>query len=185
VHSSAVWHSYGIVNPIQNDHVRGEFPVQHPGPLVGAGGVVSVGGSVNLHSSGSFVSIHEHTPADSHSSPLSKLLQNEKVIGEYPVQHPSSYTGAGVTGDGVGSVITTGDPVGHGVIVGGVGVGASVGSGVGGVHSGASGSPAIHEHSDASMHINTSSMPLQNDHVRGELPVQHPTGSGVGAGGNV
>jgi hypothetical protein len=170
---------------MQYDHVRGEFPVQHPGPFVGAGGVVSVGGSVNSHSSGSSVSIHEHTPADSHSSPVAKSLQNEKVLGEYPVQHPSSYTGAGVLGDGVGSVITTGDPVGHGVIVGGVGVGASVGSGVGGVHSGESGSPTIHEHSAALIHTISTSMLPQYDHVRGELPAQHPSPEGVGAGGNV
>jgi len=75
VHSSAVWHRYGIVMSIQNDQVRGEFPVQHPGPLVGAGGIVADGGSVKMQSSGSSVGIHEHTPPRSHSSPVSKSLQ--------------------------------------------------------------------------------------------------------------
>jgi len=107
VHSSAVWHWYAIVIPTQYDQVRGEFPVQHPGPLVGAGGIVKDGGSVKMQSSGSSVAIHEHTPPRSHSSPVSKPLQNEYVRGEYPVQHPSSYTGAGVVvvlvvGGGVG-----------------------------------------------------------------------------------
>jgi len=75
--------------PEQNDQVRGEFPVQQPtGSKVGAGGAVVVVGG--WHSSGSLVEIHEHTPADSQSSPLSKALQNENVRGEYPVQHPSA-----------------------------------------------------------------------------------------------
>jgi hypothetical protein len=84
--------------PPQNDHVRGEFPAQHPTESnVGAGGIVVCGGSVGgSHSSGSAVGIHEHTPADSQSAPVSKSLQNENVLGEYPVQHPSStYVGAG------------------------------------------------------------------------------------------
>ena len=76
--------------------------MQHPGPLVGAGGIVADGGSVKMQSSGSSVAIHEHTPAFSHFSPVSKSLQKVYVFGEYPVQHPSSYTGAGVVGVGVG-----------------------------------------------------------------------------------
>jgi hypothetical protein len=81
----------------QYDQVRGEFPAQHPYELkVGAGGAVVVGGSVNVQSSSSPPSIHEHTPADSQSSPLSKSLQNEKVLAEYPVQQPSvEWVGAG------------------------------------------------------------------------------------------
>jgi hypothetical protein len=46
-------------------------------------------------------SIHEHTPAVSHSAPVAKPLQNEEVWAEYPVQHPSPCTGAGVAGAGV------------------------------------------------------------------------------------
>ena len=98
----------------QYDQVRGEFPVQHPGvPYVGDGGGVYDGGSVGgVQSSGSSVSIQEHTPAISQSSPFVNELQNENVRGEYPVQHPSfEYVGDGVVGD----------PVGHAVAVGGAG----------------------------------------------------------------
>jgi hypothetical protein len=64
----------------QKVHVRGEFPAQHPlGLKVGAGGAVVDGGSVNLQSSSSPPSTHEHTPANSQSAPLSHLLQKEAV----------------------------------------------------------------------------------------------------------
>jgi hypothetical protein len=91
-HSEDVIHSITSSIPPQNDQVRGEFPAQHPTESnVGAGGIVVCGGSVGgWHSSGSFVGIHEHTPADSQSAPVSKSLQNEKVLAEYPVQQPSS-----------------------------------------------------------------------------------------------
>ena len=89
-HSSASMHINTSSILPQYDHVRGEFPVQHPGPNVGAGGIVADGGSVKTQSSGSSVVIHEHTPADSQSSPVSNVVQYEKVRGEYPVQHPSS-----------------------------------------------------------------------------------------------
>jgi len=91
-HSSAIMHAITSSMFIQNDHVRGEFPAQQPTVLnVGAGAIVVCGGSVGgWHSSGSSVTIHEHTPADSHSAPLSIPLQNENVRAEYPVQQPSS-----------------------------------------------------------------------------------------------
>jgi hypothetical protein len=90
-HSSVSMQSLTSSIPPQNDQVRGEFPAQQPTVLkVGAGGAVVVGGSVNSQSVGSSVSIHEHTPADSQSAPFSMTLQNDKVLGEYPVQHPCS-----------------------------------------------------------------------------------------------
>jgi len=98
VHSAASTHIASFSTLEQNDQVRGELPVQHPlPPYVGAGGSVNDGGSVGgEHSSGSSPSIHEHTPADSHSAPLSNSLQNENVRAEYPVQQPSTeYVGDG------------------------------------------------------------------------------------------
>jgi hypothetical protein len=90
---------------VQYDQVLGELPAQHPSPTpgVGAGGMVKLGGSVGGPQSVSFPGIHEHTPAISHSSPASNCSQNEYVLGEYPVQHPSSsYVGEGVVGCFVG-----------------------------------------------------------------------------------
>ena len=67
------------------------------------------GGSVGGSQSVSLPGIHEQTPAISHWSPLSKSLQNEYVLGEYPVQQPSSsYVGDGVTGDAVGHAVAVG-----------------------------------------------------------------------------
>jgi hypothetical protein len=105
---------------LQYVQVRGELPAQHPSPTpgVGAGGRVKLGGSVGGPHSASYPGIHEHTPAASHSSPVSYWVQNEYVRGEYPVQHPcSSYDGEGVVGDAVGHAVAVGgagDVVGDG-----------------------------------------------------------------------
>jgi hypothetical protein len=118
---------------------------------------VKLGGSVGGSQSVSFPGIHEHTPAISHSSPVSKSLQNEYVRGEYPVQHPSSsYVGDGVTGDAVG----------HAVAVGGAG------ASVGGCSSHSDGSlVTIHSHdAAASQALLLSSIPEQKVFVDGVDP---------------
>jgi len=104
VHSAADEHGYSESNEAQKDHVIGELPVQHPGSVMtGAGGaVVTAGGRVGgEQSSGSSVTIHEHTPLYSQLIALSKSLQNAAVRDEYPAQHPTSSVGTGV-GRGVG-----------------------------------------------------------------------------------
>jgi len=157
-HSSAAMQSQTSSRAVQKVHVLGEFPAQHPGSgRVGAGGRVFVGGSVGgSHSLGSSVTIHEQTPADSQSAMNSNSLQNEKVRGEYPVQHPTLSVGCGV------------------------------GSVVGGRHSSMLGSSVgIQLHSAAALHGLSSSKVPQKDHVIGVLPAQQPLPLCVGAGGGV
>jgi hypothetical protein len=105
VHSSAVSQAYSLSSIVpQNDHVIGEFPVQHPGccSTVGAGVSFSgVGSGVTLQRESSAPASHEQTPAASHALDESIVLQNVAVAAEYPVQHPISSVGSFV-GGGVG-----------------------------------------------------------------------------------
>jgi len=106
--------------------------------------------------------IHVHSSAVSQAYSWSLIVrQKDHVIGEFPLQHPGS---GGDVGAG-GCVVTAG-------------------GGVGGLQP--SGSlPGIHEHTPADSQSSSSSKSAQNELVDAEYPAQHPSPTGVGAGGVV